>query len=294
MTQRTLSHPVTATGVGLHSGQTVTMTLSPAPVDHGIVFQRVDLPGQPRIKAQWDLVIDTQLCTLLGDAASGAQVGTVEHIMAALYGARIDNALITLDAAEVPIMDGSAAPFMFLLDCAGYVEQDAPRQAIEILRDVTIQDGDKSVTLSPASVPTYSFAFDFGIKAAGPQEHKVTMVNGNLRSQILRARTFCRASDVEMMRKAGLIRGGSLHNAIVFDEEKILNATGLRYDDEAVRHKILDAVGDLYLAGAPIIGAYHGHKAGHALNNKILRALFAQPDAYRVVPMSQNSTHILN
>jgi UDP-3-O-[3-hydroxymyristoyl] N-acetylglucosamine deacetylase len=285
MTQRTISHSVTATGVGLHSGQTVTMVLHPAPVDHGIVFQRVDLPGQPLVKAQWDHVIDTQLCTLLGDAQSGAQVGTVEHVMAALYGARIDNALITLDAAEVPIMDGSAAPFMFLLDCAGYVEQSAPRQAIQILRDVTIQDGDKSVTLSPAAVPTYSFAFDFGIKAAGPQERTVTMINGNLRSQILRARTFCRASDVDMMRQAGLIRGGSLHNAIVFDEEKILNTTGLRYDDEAVRHKILDAVGDLYLAGAPIIGSYHGHKAGHALNNKILRALFAQPDAYRLVPM---------
>ncbi|HEY1095721.1 MAG TPA: UDP-3-O-acyl-N-acetylglucosamine deacetylase [Alphaproteobacteria bacterium] len=284
MSQRTIAHSVTATGVGLHSGQTVTATLYPAPAGHGIVFQRLDLDNQPKLKAQWDAVIDTQLCTLLGDK-SGATVGTVEHIMAALYGQRIDNILITLDAAEVPIMDGSAAPWMFLLDCAGRAEQAAPRQGIEILTEITVQDGDKSVTLSPAAIPSYSFAFDFGLKSAGPQERKVTMVNGNIRSQILRARTFCRSRDIDMMREAGLIRGGSLHNAIVFDEEKILNATGLRYDDEAVRHKILDAVGDLYLAGMPIIGAYHGHKAGHTLNNKILHALFAQPESYRLVTL---------
>ena len=283
MSQRTLAHSVTATGVGLHSGQTVHLTLHPAPAGHGIVFQRLDVEGQPRIKAAWDAVIDTQLCTLLADPQTGTRVGTVEHIMAALYGQRIDNVLITLDGPEVPIMDGSAAPFMFLLDCAGKRDQDAPRRGIEILRDITVQDGDKSVTLSPATTPSYSFDFDFGLAAAGPQQKQVTMINGNLRSQILRARTFCRARDVEMMRANGLIRGGSLHNAIVFDEEKILNVTGLRYDDEAVRHKILDAVGDLYLAGAPIIGAYHGHKAGHTLNNKILHALFAQADAWRWV-----------
>jgi UDP-3-O-[3-hydroxymyristoyl] N-acetylglucosamine deacetylase len=282
MSQRTIAHSVTATGVGLHSGQTVTMTLHPAPANHGIAFQRLDLPNQPIIKATWDIVSETPLCTLLVDAASGATIGTIEHLMAALYGQKIDNLLVTLDAAEVPIMDGSAAPFMFLLDCAGETVQDAPRLAIEILRDVVVQDGDKSVTLSPASVPTYSFAADYGA-AIGKQERSIQMVNGNLRGQILNARTFCKAQDVEMMRQAGLIRGGSLHNAIVFDEEKILNATGLRYTDEAVRHKILDAVGDLYLAGYPILGAYHGHKAGHAMNNRILRALFAQPDSYRLV-----------
>jgi UDP-3-O-[3-hydroxymyristoyl] N-acetylglucosamine deacetylase len=285
MSQHTLAYSVSASGVGLHSGQTVTMTFYPAPIGHGIAFQRLDLPEKPVLKAAWDSVVDTQLCTLLGDKTTGVTIGTIEHVMAALYGQRIDNVLITLDGPEVPIMDGSAAPFMFLLDCAGRAAQHAPRTGIEILKNVVVEDGDKSVTLSPATIPSYSFAFDFGLKAAGPQERQVKMINGNLRSQILRARTFCRARDVDMMREAGLIRGGSLHNAIVFDEEKILNTTGLRYDDEAVRHKILDAVGDLYLAGAPIIGAYHGHKAGHALNNKILHALFAQPDAYRLVTL---------
>lgn len=285
MSQHTITHSMTATGVGLHSGQTVTLTLLPAPAGHGIAFKRLDLPNQPVIKAAWDRVTDTRLCTLLADPESGATIGTIEHLMAALYAQRIDNLLVTLDGPEVPIMDGSAAPFMFLLDCAGRVAQNAPRQGIEILKTVTISDGDKSVTLSPASTPRYDFTADYGIAAIGTQKRSVTLINGNARSQVMAARTFCRASDVDMMRQAGLIRGGSLHNAIVFDEEKILNATGLRFDDEAVRHKILDAIGDLYLAGAPIIGAYHGHKAGHGLNNKILHALFAQPDAYRLVTL---------
>lgn len=283
MSQRTIAHSVTATGVGLHSGQTVTLTLHAAPAGHGIVFQRLDLDSKPQIAALWDKVSETPLCTMLVDKQLNVTIGTIEHLMAALYAQRIDNVLVTLDGAEVPIMDGSAAPFMFLLDCAGRVEQDTPRQGIEILKTVTVQDGDKTVTLSPASVPSYRFNVDFGDSVIGAQEHSVTLVNGNLRSQILSARTFCRAKDVEMMQQAGLIRGGSLHNAIVFDETKILNSTGLRFADEAVRHKILDAVGDLYLAGAPIIGAYHGHKAGHAMNNRILHALFAQPDAYRLV-----------
>ena len=282
MSQRTIAHSVTATGVGLHSGQMVTMHLHPAPANHGIAFQRLDLPGAPVIKALWSNVSETPLCTLLVDNATGTTIGTVEHLMAALYGQKIDNVLVTLDGAEVPIMDGSAAPFMFLLDCAGETLQDAPRLAIEILKDVTVEDGDKSVTLSPALIPTYSFAADYGA-AIGKQERSVTMVNGNARGQILNARTFCKVQDVDMMRQAGLIRGGSLHNAIVFDEDKILNVTGLRYTDEAVRHKILDAIGDLYLAGHPILGAYHGHKAGHTMNNRILRALFARPDSYRLV-----------
>lgn len=283
MSQRTLAHSVTATGVGLHSGQTVTLTLHPAETGHGIVFQRLDLDGQPKIAALWNNVSETPLCTMLVDKTTNMSIGTIEHLMAALYGQRIDNVLVTLDGPEVPIMDGSAAPFMFILDCAGHVLQDAPRQGIEILKTVTVQDGDKTVTLSPATTPSYSFAVDFGDTVIGAQERSVTLVNGNLRSQILSARTFCRAKDVEMMQQAGLIRGGSLHNAIVFDETKILNSNGLRFDDEAVRHKILDAVGDLYLAGAPIVGAYHGHKAGHAMNNRILHALFAQPDAFRLV-----------
>ncbi len=284
MSQRTINHSVTATGVGLHSGQMVMLTLHPAPVGHGIAFQRLDLDGQPVIKALWHNVSETPLCTMLVDAQTNTTIGTVEHIMAALYGQRIDNVLITLDGPEVPIMDGSAAPFMFLLDCAGHTLQNAPRMAIEILQDITVQDGDKSVTLSPACVPSYSFAADFGF-ASGRQERTVTMVNGNIRGQILSARTFCSAKDVETMKSAGLIRGGSLHNAIVFDEEKILNATGLRYNDEVVRHKILDAIGDLYLAGHTILGAYRGHKAGHAMNNRVLHALFAQSDSYRLVAL---------
>jgi len=279
MTQITLKTSVTAHGVGLHTGNKVTLTMNPAPVNHGIVFQRLDLPGQPVIPALWHLVTDTRMCTLITNE-QGASVGTIEHIMAALRAAHVDNVLITVDGPEVPIMDGSAEPFDFLITCAGLVAQDAPRKTLHIKKEIRVQDGDKWASFTPAGVASFDFEVDFNHPVIGQQTRSLTLVNGNFPSQISRARTFGFAHEVDYLRSLGLAKGGSLDNAIVLDQEKILNATGLRYDDEFVRHKILDAVGDIYLAGMPIMGHYSGHKAGHGLNNQLLHALFADPSAY--------------
>lgn len=280
MTQITLKQPMTAQGVGLHTGQKVTLTLNPAPVDHGIVFQRTDLPGQPKVPALWDRVTDTKLCTLVSEKE--ASVGTIEHIMAALRAANVDNVLITLDGPEVPIMDGSAEPFSFMITCAGMEMQNAAKRRIRILKPVRVMEGDKSAEFYPSERSSFGFEIDFNHPQIGRQERMLTLVNGNFPSQIARARTFGFANEVEFLRKNGLARGGSLDNAIVLDQEKILNQDGLRFPDEFVRHKILDAVGDLYLAGLPIQGHYRGVKAGHALNNQLLRTLFADPTAYQV------------
>lgn len=279
MTQITLKNSVAANGVGLHTGNKVTLTMHPAPVNHGIVFQRLDLPGQPVIPALWDRVTDTRLCTLITNE-NGASVGTIEHIMAALRAAHVDNVLVTLDGPEVPIMDGSAEPFDFLLTCAGLIEQDAPRKVLHIKKEIRVQDGDKWASFAPSELASFDFEVEFNHPVIGQQTRTLTLVNGNFPSQISRARTFGFEHEVEYLRSQGLARGGSLDNAIVLDQEKILNASGLRYKDEFVRHKILDAVGDIYLAGLPIMGHYTGHKAGHALNNQLLRALFADPSAY--------------
>ena len=279
MTQITLKTSVTAHGVGLHSGAKVTLTLCPAPVNHGIVFQRLDLDGQPKIPALWDKVTDTRLCTLISDD-NGASVGTIEHIMSALRAAHVDNILITLDGPEVPIMDGSAEPFDFLITCAGLVAQNVARKTLHIKKEIRVADGDKWASFTPGHLASFDFEVDFSHPVIGNQTRSLTLVNGNFPSQISRARTFGFAHEVDYLRSQGLAQGGSLDNAIVLDEEKILNTTGLRYEDEFVRHKILDAVGDLYLAGLPIMGHYTGHKAGHALNNQLLRALFADPSAY--------------
>lgn len=279
MTQTTLHHAVTAQGVGLHTGRKVTLTLNPAPVNHGIVFQRLDVDGQPTIPALWDRVTDTRLCTLISDA-NGISVGTIEHLMSALRAAHVDNVLVTLDGPEVPIMDGSAEPFDFLITCAGIVSQDAPRRRLHIKKSVRVQDGDKWAEFTPAGIASFEFTAEFDHKLIGKQNRTLTLVNGNFPSQISRARTFTFAKEVEYLRSVGLIKGGSLDNAIVLDQEKVLNESGLRFDDEFVRHKILDAVGDLYLAGLPIVGHYHGFKAGHGLNNQLLHALFADPSAF--------------
>jgi UDP-3-O-[3-hydroxymyristoyl] N-acetylglucosamine deacetylase len=280
MTQITLKHSVTARGIGLHSGQQVTLTMNPAPVNHGIVFQRLDLNGAPTIKALWDRVTDTRLCTLITEG--DASVGTIEHIMAALRAAMVDNVLITLDGAEVPIMDGSAEPFDFLIKCAGLQTQNAPRKRLQIQKSVRVSDGDKWAEYTPDAQSVFDFTADFTHPAIGRQVFSITMVNGNFPSQIARARTFGFAHEVEALQKIGLARGGSLENAIIMDEAGILNESGLRFPDEFVRHKILDAVGDLYLAGMPIIGRYTGYKSGHALNNQLLRAVFADVDAYQI------------
>jgi UDP-3-O-[3-hydroxymyristoyl] N-acetylglucosamine deacetylase len=281
MTQITLTRPMTAQGVGLHSGQKVTLTLNPAPVNHGIVFQRIDLPNQPTIRALWNNVSDSRLCTVISE--NGVSVGTVEHIMAALRAAHVDNALIQLDGPEVPIMDGSAEPFDFLITCAGLVAQNAPKNTLKITKTVRVEEDGKIAEFTPSELPTFTFVADFDHPMIGKQERELTLVNGNFPSQISRARTFGFAHEVDYLRSIGLARGGSLDNAIVLDQEKILNETGLRFPDEFVRHKILDAVGDLYLAGLPIMGHYRGVKAGHALNNKLLHAVFADATAYKII-----------
>lgn len=292
--QRTLKAEISCTGVGVHSGLPVTMTLRPAPQDSGIVFRRVDLmqAGAPQahaiIPALWDGVTDTRLCTVISNA-HGAGIGTVEHVMSALRGYGIDNLLIDVTGAEVPIMDGSADPFIFLIECAGVELQTARRRAIRVLRDVSVVDGDKIASLSPGQGSTFSFEIDFASAAVRRQEYFLDLDAESFKADIGRARTFGFLHEVDMLRKAGLARGGSLDNAVVVDGDRVMNESGLRYTDEFVRHKILDAVGDLYMAGLPIIGHYTGVKSGHALNNKLLHALFADERNYVIEEMDPAS-----
>lgn len=283
--QHTLKNTVELSGIGLHSGKTVSLRLRPAAADHGIVFKRVDMEdGQNLVPAKHDHVVDTRMCTLIANE-HGARVGTIEHLMAALRGLGIDNVLVELDAAEVPVMDGSSKPFIDAIDAVGIVAQSAPRRAIKILKDVIVRDGDKMVRLSPSNVPVFAGRIDFAHADIGTQDYTLKLVNGNFRHDVADCRTFGFYHEVEMLRAAGLAQGGSLENAVVLDENGVMNPEGLRCSDEFIRHKILDAVGDLYLAGGPIIGAYEGIKAGHALNNAILHALFADPAAWEPVDM---------
>lgn len=278
--QTTLKHKITLKGVGLHTGKEITMTLIPADAHHGIVFVRTDLTGQDNvIPARWDNVVDTQLCTVIGNAA-GASVGTIEHVMSALCGLGIDNLRIEINGPEVPVMDGSAQPFVEAIDTVGITHQAAPKRSIRILKDVTVEKNGKRVTLSPADVPTYGGEINFDHPQIGAQTYEMQLLNGNFKHDIAAARTFGFLSEVEYMRSKGLALGGSLDNAIVLDDDKVLNTAGLRFNDEFIRHKLLDAIGDLYLAGAPIKGAYFGVKAGHEMNNAILHALFADDSAW--------------
>lgn len=287
MFQKTIKTAIQCSGVGVHSGETVSLTLRPAPANTGIIFNRTDITDKnPIVKAAWNNVVDTRMCTVIGND-DGVTIGTIEHIMSALQGSQIDNLIIDIDNVEVPIMDGSAEPFAFLIDCAGIQELEAPRRFIKILEEVRIDDGDKTAIFTPDTHTSYQFDIDFDHREIGTQKRSLTLVNGNFRGDIARARTFGFTHEVEALRKAGLARGGSLDNAIVLDETKILNKSGLRYKDEFVRHKILDAIGDLYLAGMPILGHYHGIKAGHAMNNKLLHALFAQPDSFVILEGDQ-------
>lgn len=280
--QKTLRAPIHGAGVGLHSGARVTMVLRPAPVDHGIVFRRVDLPGTPLVRAEAGNVRDTTLCTALrGD--SGAQVGTVEHIMAALAAAKIDNLLIDLDGPEVPIMDGSAAPFSFLIACAGVDEQDAERRYIQLLRPVSVRGQGRSVRLEPAAHFSLDARIVFDHPLIGTQTYGIDLDAQSFRTELARARTFGFADQIATLRENGLARGGSLDNAVVMSRDGILNPEGLRFEDEFVRHKVLDAVGDLYLAGAPLLARYVGECAGHAMHHKLLTKLLAQPSAWRYV-----------
>ncbi len=282
MLQHTLKSAIRCSGIGLHSGAAATLTISPAAAGSGIVFIRTDKQGfAARIPALWANVVDTRLCTVLGNSA-GVTVSTVEHIMAALSGCGVDNATIAIDGPEVPIMDGSAAPFVAAIERAGRSKQDAARQVLRVLKPVSVTAGSATASLIPAERPVFGFEIDFDSAVIGQQVGHFELAAGAFRTEIGDSRTFCFLHDVEAMQRAGLARGGSLDNAVVVDkaQERILNEEGLRRPDEFVRHKILDAVGDLYLAGGPILGRYHGSRAGHALNNQLLRTLFADRSAW--------------
>ncbi|MBM3566394.1 MAG: UDP-3-O-acyl-N-acetylglucosamine deacetylase [Alphaproteobacteria bacterium] len=279
--QHTLAHAVECVGVGLHSGLNVTMTLKPAEPDRGVVFRRIDVAeGSGDVPARFDNVIDTRMCTTLGNRA-GVTVGTTEHLMAAFAGLGVDNAIVELNGPEVPIMDGSSAPFVFLVECAGLAEQAAPRRVIRVVKDVGFSDGPIRVSLSPSDHLSLDCEIDFKSAAVARQSLRLGLVNGAFRKELARARTFGFLEEVEQLRALGLARGGSLENAIVVHDGRVLNEGGLRYDDEFVRHKALDALGDLYMAGAPIIGAFKGIRSGHAANNRLLHALFADSSAWR-------------
>ena len=283
--QKTLSASVSFHGVGLHTGRAVTMTVRPAPVDHGIVFRRVDVIGKDAvIPARHDYVVDTRLCTVIGNK-DGVTIGTIEHLMAALAGCEIDNVLVEVDAPELPIMDGSAKEYTQRFDETGIVAQSAPRKAIRVLKEVTVTDGAKRAVLKPSALPVYTGTLEYDNAHIGNQRYAITLVNGNFRHDLADCRTFCLAQDVEMMRKAGLALGGSLNNAVVVDETGVLNEEGLRCTDEFIRHKLLDAIGDLYLAGGLVIGAYEATRPGHDLNAKLLAALLADQSAYEIVDL---------
>jgi UDP-3-O-[3-hydroxymyristoyl] N-acetylglucosamine deacetylase len=283
MQQRTIKNVIRATGVGLHSGEKVYLTLRPAPVDSGIVFRRVDVEPVVEIPADAELVSETTLCT--GLSRDGAKVQTVEHLMSALAGLGLDNLYVDLSAAEVPIMDGSAGPFVFLLQSGGIVEQGAAKRFIRIKRPVEVRDGDKVARFEPHEGFRLGFTIDFNHPAIPSAQSRavVEFSTENYIREVSRARTFGFMRDLEYMRERNLGLGGSMDNAIVLDEFRVLNDDGLRYGDEFVRHKILDAVGDLYLAGHALIGAFEGYKSGHALNNKLVRALLAERSAWEEV-----------
>ena len=288
--QRTLQNMIRATGVGLHSGEKVYMTLRPAPVDTGIVFRRIDLDPVVEIPARADLVTETMLCT--GLTRDGGKAMTVEHLMSALAGLGVDNLYVELSAPEVPIMDGSSGPFVFLLQSAGIVEQNARKRFIRILKPVEVRDGDKIARFEPHDGFRLGFTVEFNHPAIPASQSRavVEFSTENYIREVSRARTFGFMRDLEFMRERNLGLGGSMDNAIVLDEFRVVNDDGLRYADEFVRHKILDAVGDLYLAGHPILGAYEGYKSGHALNNTLVRALLAEASAWDIVTFDDRTS----
>ncbi len=283
--QHTLKDIVKISDIGLHSGKIVNITIYPAISDQGIVFKRVDVTDQDNvIPATWDNVVDTRLCTVIGND-NGVTVATIEHLMAAFRGCGIDNATVEIDAGEVPIMDGSSTQFIALFDEVGVQAQSQPRRAIRILKDVTYTENGSTVTLSPSQVPVYGGQIEYDHPTIGSQHFEIKLVNGNFKHDLADCRTFCLLQDVEMMQANGLALGGSLDNAIVVDDNGVMNEEGLRCHDEFIRHKLLDAVGDLSLCGGLFLGRYEGLRAGHAMNNKALRALFADDSAWDIVDL---------
>jgi len=282
--QTTLKRAVTLVGMGLHSGRPARLVLRPA-TEGGIRFRRVDVTDRDNlIPARFDRVTDTTLCTLLSNEA-GVSVGTVEHLMAALAGTGVTHAAIEIDGPEVPIMDGSARRFVSAILRTGLAPVAGPLRAIRILKPVRYEQGDVVAELTPAETLSIDFEIDFADAAIGHQARRLSMVNGAFVHKLADCRTFCRRQDVEAMQANGLALGGSLDNAVVVENERVLNPGGFRRSDECVRHKMLDALGDLALAGAPILGAYRGVRAGHGATNKLLRALFAQPEAFEYVTL---------
>ncbi len=288
--QRTLRNPIKATGVGLHTGEKVFLTLSPAPIDNGIVFRRTDVSPVAEIPARAENVGDTTLSTSLG--LGEHRVSTVEHLLSAMAGLGIDNAFVDVSAPEVPIMDGSAGPFVFLLQSAGIEEQPAAKKFIRIKRPITVRDGDKEASLIPFDGFKVSFSIDFDHPVFHDRAAyaEIDFSSTSFVKEVSRARTFGFMHEIEYLRSQGLARGGSVDNAIVIDEFRILNPDGLRYEDEFVKHKVLDAIGDLYLLGHSLIGEFRAHKSGHALNNQVLRALIAQQDAWEMVTFDDERT----
>jgi UDP-3-O-[3-hydroxymyristoyl] N-acetylglucosamine deacetylase len=285
--QRTLKSKIRAVGVGLHSGEKVVLSLRPAAADTGIVFRRTDLEPPAHERAQASSVVDTRLSTCI--RVGPARISTVEHLMSAFAGLGIDNAYVDVSGPEIPILDGSAGPFVYLIQSAGIEEQRAAKRFIRILRPVEVRDGDKWARFDPyhGFRITFTIEYQHPVFASGQQSVCVDFADTSYIDEVSRARTYGFMQDVETMRAQGLGLGGSLDNAIVMDEYRVLNNDGLRYDNEFVKHKVLDAIGDLYLLGHPVIGAYSAHKSGHAVNNLLLRELLAEPAAYEQVSFAR-------
>jgi len=286
--QRTLKNVIRATGVGIHTGKKVRLTLRPAPVNVGVVFRRIDLDPVVEILAEPSAVKDPRLSTAL--SKGDVSISTIEHLMSALAGLGVDNAYVDVDADEVPIMDGSAGPFVFLVQSAGLCEQEAPKQFIKIKKTVTVESGDKWAKFEPSDgfKVSYSIDFDHPILSRSPQKAEIDFSTTSFIKEVSRARTFGFMHELEAMREKGLALGASHNNAIAMDSYSILNEDGLRYEDEFVKHKILDAIGDIYLLGKPVVGLFSAHKSGHALNNSLLLKLLADKDSWEFVTYDSN------
>ncbi len=286
--QKTLADTVACTGIGLHSGARISLTLKPANVDTGIRFVRTDVFDKDNVvPALYSNVTDTRLCTYLSNS-DGVSIGTIEHLMASFHAVGITNAIVEVSGAELPILDGSSAPFLFLIECAGVKEQNAPRKAIKVLKSVRAEHNDAYTTLDVASSGlSFDFYLDYPNTVAADKRFSYELDIKSFKTELSQARTFCMLQEVEFMRQNGLAQGGSLKNAVVIDGMKIVNKEGLRYEDELVKHKILDAVGDLYTSGYTIIGKYNGFKGGHMLNNMLLKELFSSSENYEIVDMNE-------
>jgi len=278
--QRTLKHAIRCSGIGLHSGHKVGLWLKPAPEDSGIVFHRINGDSRVEIPARAEFVTDTRMCTSLG--RDGASIATVEHLLSAMAGLGIDNAVIEVDGPEVPIMDGSSAPFVFLIQCAGIREQSAAKKVLRIVKKVTVEDGDRRCSLHPAAGFKVSYLLDYDHPLLRERAASIDFTTQAYTREVARARTFGFLHEIEAMQKAGLALGGSLENAIVLDAFRVVNDGGLRYEDECVRHKILDTVGDLSLSGYPVVGAFTGERTGHDMNHRLVTALLADESAWRI------------